>query len=159
MVCWSLWSCRNRWVWDRNNGSVFGVRSTASHLLREWTEAQIKDGNRRIRDEVGDRIWTPPAEGWVKINIDAAVFLNGTIGVGAVIRDDHGRFVGARGLKIAGAWKPREAEAIGLREALSWIIACGYMHCVFETNSYLLVDACNGNPGRALFRTIVIDCV
>lgn len=69
-----------------------------------------EDGNRRIRGEVGDRIWTPPAEGWVKINIDAAVFLNETIGVGAVIRDDHGRFVGARG-QVHGSLEKRRLLA------------------------------------------------
>lgn len=68
--------------------------------------------------------------GWVKVNIDAAVFLDGSIGVGAIIRDEHSGFVAARGKKIAGAWKAREAEAIGLKEALSWIIARGVMdHC------------------------------
>lgn len=35
-------------------------------------------------------------KGWMKINIDAAVFLNGSIGVGAIIRDSHAKFVGAR---------------------------------------------------------------
>ena len=79
--------------------------------------------------------------------------------MGDVVRDDRGCFVGARCLKIAGAWKLREAEDIGLKEALSWVIAQGYTHCVFETDSYALADACNGSPRRALFGTIVMDCV
>ncbi|XP_074383626.1 uncharacterized protein LOC141725107 [Apium graveolens] len=153
MLCWSIWSRPNNWVWDHKNGSVFGVCNT------EWTEAQAKERNRRIRGEMGDRVWTPPKWGWMKINIDADVFQNGSIGVAAVIRDDQGRFVGARCMKIAGAWKPIEAEAIGLREALSWVIDRGYKHCVIETDTYVLADACNGNPGRALFGNIVMDCI
>lgn len=33
IVCWSLWYCRNNWVWNRVNGSAFGVKSTAVSLL------------------------------------------------------------------------------------------------------------------------------
>ena len=62
-------------------------------------------------------------------------------------------------MKIPGAWKPREAEAIGLKEALSWVIAREYTHYMFETDSYSLADACNGSLGRALFGIIVLDCV
>lgn len=63
-------------------------------------------------------------------------------------------FLGAWFFKISGAWKPREVEAIGLKEALSWVIARGYTQCVFKMDSYALADACNKNPGRALFDTI-----
>lgn len=65
-----------------------------------------------------------------------AVFLNVIIGVGAVVRDYHGCFIAARCLKIKGAWKPCEAEAIGLKEAFSRVIARGYKQYVFETDSY-----------------------
>lgn len=44
MVCWSLWTRKNRWVWGHANGSVFGVRHVASHLIRDWKEAQMKAG-------------------------------------------------------------------------------------------------------------------
>lgn len=159
MVCWSLWNRRNNWVWNHANGSVFGVRNNASHLLIEWKEAQIKENDRRTRDEVGARVWKPPDAGWLKVNIDAAVFLNGNIGVGAVIRDENSCFVAARGKKIAGAWTAREAEAIGLKEALSWIIDKGYKQCVIETDSSALAAACNGGQGEAFFGTIVMNCI
>lgn len=25
MICWSLWNRRNNWVWEKANGSAFGV--------------------------------------------------------------------------------------------------------------------------------------
>ncbi|KAL8099398.1 hypothetical protein AgCh_031876 [Apium graveolens] len=159
MLCWSLWNRRNKWVWDRTNGSVFGVRNAANHLLRDWKEAQVKIEDRRIRGDMCTRIWSQPKEGWLKINIDVAVFLDGSIGVAAIIRDDQARFIEARGKRIAGAWKPQEAEAIGLKEALSWVIAKGYTICVFETDSYVLADAFNGRPVEAIFGTIVMDCI
>ncbi|KAL8115005.1 hypothetical protein AgCh_021723 [Apium graveolens] len=159
MLCWSLWYRRNRWIWDRANGTVFGVKNTASCLLQEWTEAQAREESRRIRGETGDRVWSLPLNGWLKINVDAAVFMNGSIGVAAVIRDDRGGFVAARALRIPGAWKPREAEAIAMKEALSWVTTRGYKQCVFETDSYVLADACNGSTGRSLFDTIVTDCI
>ncbi|XP_074328096.1 uncharacterized protein LOC141666009 [Apium graveolens] len=159
MICWSLWNRRNRWVWHRVNGSVFGVRHSAINLLAEWKEAQVKDEYRRLRGELGRRVWCPPKEGWMKINIDAALLLDGSNGVGAVIRDSQAKFVGARGRKIAGAWKPREAETMALKEALSWVMAEGYNPCVFETDSYELATACNGRPGEAYFETIVMDCI
>lgn len=43
IICWSLWNRRNRWVWDRVNGSAFGVRNSAINLLTDWKEAQVKD--------------------------------------------------------------------------------------------------------------------
>ena len=159
MICWSLRNRMNRWVWERINGSVFGVRHSAINFLAEWKEAQVRDEDRRLRGELGRRVWCPPKEGWVKINIDAAVFLDGSIGVGAVIRDSQTKFVIARGRKIAGAWRPREAEAMALIEALSWVMAKGYNHCVFDTDSYELATACNGRPGEAYFGNIVMDCI
>lgn len=76
-----------------------------------------------------------------------------------MIRDEWGRFVAARGCRISGAWRPSEAETIGLKEALSWIIARGLKKCVLETDSYILTEACKDNPGRANFGTIVMECI
>ena len=48
---------------------------------------------------------------------------------------------------------------MALKEALSWVMAKGYNHCVFETDSYELATACNGRLGEAYFGTIVMDCI
>ncbi|XP_074352378.1 uncharacterized protein LOC141691547 [Apium graveolens] len=135
MVSWGLRNRRNKWVWDRTNGSVFGVMASTNHLLKEWREAQIRDVGGR--QQGGARKWEKTAEGWFKINVNAAVFQD-SIGCGAVIRDAQVEFIGAMCKKVEGAWTPREVEAITLKEALSWIIEMEYEKCVFETDSKAL---------------------
>lgn len=34
----------NNWVWNRANGSVFGVKAAVTSLLREWNEARVQTG-------------------------------------------------------------------------------------------------------------------
>ena len=60
---------------------------------------------------------------------------------------------------MAGAWLPGEAEAISLKEALSWVIERRNDHFIIETDSKSLVMACNGTPGEAYFCTIIVDCI
>lgn len=95
----------------------------------------------------------------MKINIDAAVFMDaGIIGVGGVIRDETGMFKKAMCKQLRGSWSPREAEALSLKEVLSWMKTHGFTNCIFETDSKLLADACNGSVGRSYFHSIVTDC-
>ncbi|KAL9226800.1 hypothetical protein vseg_002571 [Gypsophila vaccaria] len=35
--------------------------------------------------------WTPPTTGWVKLNTDAAMLQDGTVGMGGVVRGEDGR--------------------------------------------------------------------
>ena len=155
MVSWGLWNRRNKWVWDRTNGSSFGVMAATNHLLKEWRSAQIRDAGGR--QEGGAIKWEKPTEGLFKI-MDAAVFQD-SIGCGAIIRDAQGVFMGAMCKKVEGAWTPREAETIALKEALSWIIELKYEKCVIETDSKALAQACKKAPGESFFGTIVGDCV
>lgn len=157
MVCWSLWNRRNKWVWEKINGSAFGVIAAAFNLLRDWRVAQVMVINGR--KVVGARQWEKPGAGWVKVNVDATIFQDSSIGCGAVIRDQHGVFLAARCKKIEGVWRPREAEAIALKEDLSWIIELQYKECMFETDSRTLVQACKRDPDESFFGTIVGDCI
>ncbi|XP_074354386.1 uncharacterized protein LOC141693256 [Apium graveolens] len=114
-----------------------------------------KPGNTESR-----RNWTSPPQGWVKINVDAAIFEEvGSVGVGSVIRDANGTFVGARHCKFEAQLSPREAEALGLKEALLWTKRLGFRSCIFETDAKTVVEAIKAIKGCSYFHTIVSDCV
>lgn len=61
MLCWSIWNRRNKWVWEKANGSVFGVRAAATNLLKDWQEAQVRVTGRNSQENVGARLWSKPA--------------------------------------------------------------------------------------------------
>ncbi|XP_074342485.1 uncharacterized protein LOC141680056 [Apium graveolens] len=83
----------------------------------------------------------------------------GFIGVGCVVRDVDGGFIGARNHRVPVSMQHRETEAVSLKEALSWIKQTGYMYCIFETDAKLIADACKELKGIAYFHTIVSDCL
>ncbi|XP_074374083.1 uncharacterized protein LOC141714463 [Apium graveolens] len=156
LVCWNLWNRRNSWVWSHANTSVFGVKVKSYNMLTDWT---------RARDEVSKKLgqaihnngrWCKSAAGWIKINTDVACLPGmNQVGVGCVVRDEYRQFLRARSNVIQGRFQPREAEAIELWEALSWIKNWRHNKCVFESDSKLLVDAVNDTGGAAYFHMIV----
>ncbi|XP_074352774.1 uncharacterized protein LOC141691923 [Apium graveolens] len=77
---------RNKWLWNRVAVSVFGTTSAATNLLEDWKKAQLEKPRSKSRLSATIRRWQIPQRGWVKINMDAAVFEDiNTIGVGGVI--------------------------------------------------------------------------
>lgn len=98
MICWSIWNRRNKWVWERANGSFFGVLAAARNMLNDWREAQ--EGKKRNLTQslnTTEKRWSKPADGWFKVNCDASGVVNGGVGIGCVIRDSQG------GLWVLGA--------------------------------------------------------
>lgn len=43
------------------------------------------------------------------------------MGFGSILRDDNGDFVAAKGIQWTSIFSPKEAEAVAVREALSWL--------------------------------------
>lgn len=159
LLCWGLWYRRNQWVWEHVNQSVFGMKSMAFNMLTDWKKAKAEAVTCRAQMQVGDRMWSKPPTGWVKVNVDAACKQNRNfVGVGCVIRDATGKFLRARSNVIEGSMQPRMPEALSLREALQWTRAWKSTRCIFESDCKLLVDAVNGRMGRSFFDTIVADC-
>lgn len=160
LICWSLWNRRNKWLWNRVSVSIFGTTSSAMNLLTDWKTAQVDHVKHASASNINVRRWQAPQQNWVKINMDAAIFADiRTIGIGGIIRDANGKFLKAICKKVEGSWSPREAEALSLKEILSWTKQYGFTRCVFETDSKLLADACNGGSGRSYFHDIVRECV
>lgn len=104
--------------------SSFGIKAAATNLLVEWKKAQAEkvSEHSHARGPMVICKWVKPQQHWVKANIDAALFDDiGCIGMGSVVRDAEGQFLMARSRRREGLVPPREAEALSLKEALSWL--------------------------------------
>ena len=94
----------------------------------------------------------------MKANVNAAIFgTQGRIGVGCVIRDSSGNIVMVRSTNIMGAYPIREAEALSLKEVLSWLKLKKVNNCIVETNSLLVIEALNNTYNRSPFHLITND--
>ncbi|XP_031122570.1 uncharacterized protein LOC116025477 [Ipomoea triloba] len=127
--------------------------------------AYLKDW-RRVRPDYNSCVtstravqdaWTKPAAGLLKLNVDASVQRDTNhAGLGWIIRDDHGMFVAAQSVMFAGIFSPREAEALAVREALSWLKTHGWDGVVVETDAELLITSLH-RPNLSPFGLLLED--
>ncbi|KAH9648318.1 reverse transcriptase domain-containing protein [Citrus sinensis] len=101
-----------------------------------------------------------PSVGWFKCNVDAATFSSsGKISYGAVIRNSDGAFIAARSDSFIGSFGAREAEAIGVREILSWLKGLPVFPVIVEMDSLQVFNAltiASFSPNG--FDLIIDDC-
>ena len=66
-------------------------------------------------------------------------------------------FIRARINILHGRFQPREAEALGLKKTLSWVIDRQAGKCVFESDAKLLLDVVQEKKGSSYFNRIAED--
>ncbi|KAM7525060.1 hypothetical protein LguiA_014962 [Lonicera macranthoides] len=79
------------------------------------------------------------------------------MGFGGIIRDSSGNFVAAIQGSFAGRFSPLLAEAVGLREVLSWIKDRNEGPIVVESDSKFVVDALHHTKDDSSSLGIVLD--
>ena len=79
--------------------------------------------------------------------------------MGSVIRDSMGAFVAARCRCVLGRFSARDAEALGVREALSWIKQLQLSNIIIEMDCLSAHNALVDNlSGLSSFSLIIEDC-
>ncbi|KAH9777775.1 RNase H domain-containing protein [Citrus sinensis] len=163
MICWRIWIHRNDKIWNQKNGSVQQVLNSAGQLLYQWQAAKkqlyfVDAGVQQLAH--GAVSWEKPEFGWVKCNVDAAVFASqGRIELGCVIRNSDGGFVAARCVGRHGSFSAREAEALGIREALSWLKEYKLPCVIVKMDCLQVFQALTeGFSGPNGFGLIIEDC-
>ncbi|XP_050238008.1 uncharacterized protein LOC126687490 [Mercurialis annua] len=157
IICWHIWCNRNNKVWAQKSGIPDDVISAAEQQLAAWRIARSSRIDGHVGSvEKGDGMcrWRPPEVGWVKCNVDAALF-GDDIGIGCVVRDHFGAVVQAKKMVIQGTFSPRTAEAIGIREVLSWLK--GWSKLIVESDAMDVVLGIR-NPDREDSDVVVCDC-
>ncbi|RAL42335.1 hypothetical protein DM860_012118 [Cuscuta australis] len=76
-----------------------------------------------------------PPLGYMKVNVDASVgLMDGFVGFGFITRDHDGHFIVAKNFWCRRRFGVSEAEAIAVKEVLSWVISKGWSRVIIESD-------------------------
>ncbi|XP_043812710.1 uncharacterized protein LOC110614869 [Manihot esculenta] len=160
MICWALWHNRNNVVWKAQGRTASGVFFMALNFLQQWRGA-CSDSTSCTNVVSVLTVWSPPPQGWIKVNIDASLnSQRSSLGFGCVVRDANGRFIAAKAGCFCSQMEVKCAEAVAFREALSWIKECGWDRVLFESDAQVLIVSINNTSLDDLspFDLLVQDC-
>ena len=161
MVCWSLWKNRNNIVWNQKSLEATEVVNSAILVLNQWQSAQDRSFDNLfgfITPSDGKEHWQLPQMNTIKVNTDAALFEDsGHFSFSILARDHEGNMVEDKACCKQGSIAPELAEAIGVREALSWIKSKNWPHVIIETDCLVVVQAIRSSYVSLSYFGIVID--
>jgi hypothetical protein len=94
-LLWSVWKNHNDWVWNRHRLRSQTIFSLSRRLANDWNDAKVVDSQVVARVQSVPQ-WVKPPVGFLKCNVDAAIFSEDRkTGFAAVLRDASGNFVAA----------------------------------------------------------------
>jgi hypothetical protein len=156
---WHLWDTRNRLREDGANVHPSSVAVKIKIYVDMIVTHLYKLGANPRREPTPAIPWAPPPEGYLMINVDAALFASSEcMGAGVVIRDCHGVCVVARREKLANVIVPELAEAMAVRVALIFAQEEGLNNFIIATDCLSVVQrVCSRARDRSAFAPVIED--
>ena len=98
------------------------IQHQAIEALTQWKQTQLRESHSHNSKTSGyNPRWVPPPCGYLKCNVDAAVFSEGErYSYNFIIRNDQGSMVSAKNGCMRGSQDAFTTEAMSSREALTW---------------------------------------
>ena len=142
-LMWAAWSFRNSVVfndpWKSMEVGVVGFLRLVEDYKRYATAVfQRAIGTGDVVSRAG---WLPPEAGNMKLNTDAYVMEGGGVGLGAVLRDSHGRVVAAGVRRNGARWSVELAEAMAMKWGMQMAWDLGYRNIELESDALTVVKA------------------
>lgn len=157
VICWWLWKQKNEHIF-RNGATkieVHGLRRYVRELVRAFHDEQA---DRMMKQEILIQ-WTPPSEGWHKLNTDStAKGIPVNAACGGVSRDCQGKWVERFPINL-GNTTALEAELWGLFYGLSLAWKKGSRRLMVELDSSTTIMLIHErvNPCYPHF-TLIMSC-
>ncbi|KAL8520513.1 hypothetical protein ACS0TY_011149 [Phlomoides rotata] len=135
-----------------------------SLVQRAWRMVEEAAGTRFTKGQPragsGCKIlWESPPPGMIKLNTDAVVFGDGTVGYGCVVRDDRGEVLLAGAKRELGGGSSMLVEARALLYGLETTAAGGQQVWQVESDSELLIRVINGDYEGEIYVMAVVHCI
>ncbi|CAM0872492.1 unnamed protein product [Alopecurus aequalis] len=131
IVMWAVWHSRNRFT----HGEEKFQPQRSMELIDDIVRSLELPPSPKLTKQRAVTGWEPPEEGWLKINIDAAVeAILGKGGTGMVARNCTGEFVFAKSIPYEGVTDPETLQVLACRDALAAAVDKGMSRLVIETD-------------------------
>lgn len=145
MICWMLWKNRNDLIWNQRSLEMFEVVQSAKTNLIQWQSVQDRTFDRFMgfmTHEDGQERWSPPMCNRIKINVDAAIFDSSSCySYAMVIRNHNGELLEAVSSCKQATITLELAEAVSIKEALSWVKNQGKENVDIESDCLQVIQA------------------
>ncbi|XP_074374595.1 uncharacterized protein LOC141715006 [Apium graveolens] len=163
VVCWAVWKACNDLVWNQKSSQAYKVVESAEEYLKQWKLAQINSNIAPVSSLLegdGASSWVKPQIDIIKVSVDAAIFKDREeFGFGLVARDHLGGLIKAKSVLRKWVSSPETAEAMAVKEALSWIKQEGWSQVELESDSLVTVQAIRSSMVmRSAFGRIAEEC-
>lgn len=163
MTCWMLWKSRNNLIWHQSSLDPNEVVESAYLVLKQWRSVQDRSFDHFLgfmsQDDSREH-WSLPSIDSIKVNSESAIFQETChFSYAFVARNSAGNLIEARLKCTRGNPSPELAEALGIREALSWVKDDNLNNVTLESDCLQIVQAirssflCYSYLGR-----VVKDC-
>ncbi|XP_074324391.1 uncharacterized protein LOC141661307 [Apium graveolens] len=163
MVCWTIWRARNDLVWNQKYTRINKIVAEAMQHLTQWNIAQSRvtlPSLQPIGEGDGVVVWVRPSTNVVKVSVDAAIFEDqNAFGFGLIARGSDGALITAKSVLHTHLVSPDLADALTIKEALSWIDRMQWPQTILESDCLVAVQAIRSNtPMRSYFGGIIEEC-
>ena len=144
IAAWLLWNRRNAIHFGRPVHPAAHILSLAGNLLQDFLAAQQMDPI--LPRFITTQQWRPPELNYHKVNFDAAIFRDSNLaGIGVVVTDWRGEFVGALSSSMSLSHAVADMAAFACRKAVEFAAEIGLQRVVFEGDSAMVITALNHN--------------
>ena len=141
-MAWIVWNQRNKVRLNFQACPLHQVTEQTAELLAQYRANKEASGTQVRSHENGGNRWRALQVGFVKVNLNGAVFEDSNrSGVGVVIRDSNGAVLASCSEKIFQAYKAEETEALAAQKALSFAHELGFQNVILEGDVLGLIQA------------------
>jgi len=138
VVARGIWFRRNKFVFERTFTHPNEVYTAAVRFIRENKDSKQLDQSVIMLPVLGPgngrdtTSWSPPPNGFIKLNWDAAINkIKGWIGLGIIARDYMGNCLGVRSLTKILRVDAKIAESLAALEAVYFAREAGFFDVIF----------------------------